>query len=301
MLAVVIPTRNRKLELNSLLNRLDKINTAINQVIVIDSSDNQIDLNHNYVNIKIEYYHTNIKSAAIQRNIGMSKVNDKSKYLAFLDDDVLPDPDYFKQLISVLNKKGAIGVSGLAVSTTNTSNRKSHGLAFNLKRIFMLDSKKGGNVLRSGVNIPVIKNRNINGAIHAYWLIGCALWDFQKIRNIRFDHRFYGQSLGEDVLFSLQASKLGNLFVDTETILSHSESLINRPNYFTFNRMWVRNRYYIVKKLSNRKFYPGFHWCNLGKTIILVISVFRYPKRSITSLLGMAVGIYDLVVGKNDN
>ena len=301
MLAVVIPTRNRKIEMSLLLNRLDKINTAINQVIVIDSSDNQIDLNHNYVNIKIEYYHTNVKSAAIQRNIGMSKVNDKCKYLAFLDDDVLPDPDYLKKLISVLNKKIAIGVSGLAVSTTNTSKRKSQGPAFNLKRIFMLDSKKSGVVLRSGVNIPVVKDRNINGAIQTHWLIGCALWDFQKIKNLRFDNRFYGQSLGEDVLFSLHASKLGSLFVDTETVLFHSESSVNRPNHFTFNRMWVRNRYYIVKKLSNRKFYSSFHWCNLGKIIILVISVFRSPKRNIASLLGMAIGLIDLVIGKNEN
>jgi hypothetical protein len=165
--------------------------------------------------------------------------------------------------------------------------------------VFLLDSKQKGVILSSGVNIPVKASPSSNIIVKTEWLIGCALWDFRKIKNLRFDNRLSGQSLGEDVLFSLNASRLGPLFVDPSVHLEHLESEKERPNQFIFYRMWVRNRYFIVSQLTGKKYKPTFHWCNFGKSIILLIFIAKNPVKSITGLAGMAFGYFDLIRKQN--
>jgi GT2 family glycosyltransferase len=156
-------------------------------------------------------------------------------------------------------------------------------------------------ILNSGVNIPVITSTSSHKIVQTEWLIGCALWDFQKIKDLRFDNRLFGQSLGEDVLFSLKASRIGPLVVDLRTYLEHTESGKERPNQFEFYRMWVRNRYYIVSELTNKKCQPAFHWCNLGKSIILFAFIIKNPIKSTSGLMGIAFGYFDIIKGKNAN
>ncbi|MEI7670445.1 MAG: glycosyltransferase [Pseudomonadota bacterium] len=295
MLTVIIPTRNRKKELNNILRVLSLTSSGIDKIIVIDSSDKTLKDKIFFKNSKIVYLHTKIKSAAIQRNIGMSLVGANCKFLAFLDDDVIPGSEYFNQLISTLKKNKAIGVSGLAVNSKKFHKNGSNKLATLYRYIFLLDSKKSGIVLKSGVNIPISFEANSSGMVQTQWLIGCSIWDYNKIRNLRFDNRLFGQSLGEDVIFSLKASKNGPLIVNLSTFLEHTESSKQRPNNFEFYRMWVRNRYYIVKEVSEEKYHPAFHWCNFGKFIILLMFIVKSPTNSLSGLRGMIYGYFDLL------
>jgi len=299
MLTIIIPTRNREKELNNLLEVLNKTNSVIHQIIIVDSSD---EISNNLVyssNRNIFYHHTLIKSAAIQRNIGIEFVDAHCKFLAFLDDDVLPSTDYFNKLINTLNSKNAVGVSGKAINSKKPKETNEGKLSQIYRYVFLLDSKESGVILKSGVNIPVKNNPSSKVIVKTEWLIGCSLWDFRKIKNLRFDNRLFGQSLGEDVLFSLKASRLGSLFVDTSVQLEHLESEKERPNQFEFYRMWVRNRYFIVSQLMGKKYKPTFHWCNLGKSIILFIFIAKNPVKSLTGLAGIAFGYFDLIRKQN--
>jgi len=295
MITIIIPTRNREKELTNLLQSLTVIKTLIDEIIIVDSSDSNSHNLNSFNKYKINYHHTNIKSAAIQRNIGMALVNENCKLLAFLDDDVLPGEEYFNQLSNVLTENNAIGVSGLAINYNKSEKNGRNKLATLYRQIFLLDSKIQGIVLKSGVNVPIKCEENLSKIAKSQWLIGCALWDYQKIKKLRFDTRLFGQSLGEDVIFSLKASKIGPLFVNAGVRLDHTESTIERPNHFDFYRMWVRNRYYIVKELSSSKYQPAFHWCNFGKSIILFILIMKNPIQSLNSLTGMLYGYFDLV------
>jgi GT2 family glycosyltransferase len=298
MLTVVIPTRNRQNELISLLEYL-KSQVIVNEIIIVDSSD-QKKLDTRDLDNNVKYIYTEIKSAAIQRNIGISTVKEKCDYVAFLDDDVLPPQNYFSKLIDSMELTNAIGVSGIAVNKKKETSKKQNELAYFLRRIFLLDSSKRGVVLKSGVNTAVnmkIENKEL---VQAEWLIGCAIWDFHKIKNFRFNENFYGQSLGEDVLFSMRANKYGKLYVNTKVILNHYESALGRPNEYIFYRMWVNNRLYIVKELANTRTSIYFHWCNFGKILILLIKFFKAPKNSVLGLAGILKGYLDLL-GKNAN
>jgi GT2 family glycosyltransferase len=196
----------------------------VNQVIVIDSSDSilEIEVSRQW-EFSFLHKHVKIKSAAIQRNIGLDHVFVDSEFLCFLDDDVLPNPDYLLRLVSGLNKVEAVGISGIALNPSKheSMRQKPKGLFGSTQRIFGLDSNCDGKLLRSGVNIPV---RTYSGPVqNVDWLIGCSVWRYSKILDLRFESDFLGQSLSEDVIFSVRASKRGQLLVDPNVHLAHSE------------------------------------------------------------------------------
>jgi GT2 family glycosyltransferase len=242
----------------------------------VDSSDYNQRINDTYSDTRIVYQTTEIKSAAIQRNIGMELVSEPTKYLAFLDDDVQIESNYFSKLIDTLNSTEAIGVSGLAVNPKAKSTSDIFKNSFS--RFFLNDSKKSGIILRSGINIPV-KDKS-SRTIKAQWLIGCSIWNYDKIKSLRFEKDFFGQSLGEDVIFSLKASEFGSLFVDTSVTICHLETEIMRPNSEEFTYMWVTNRLRIVQSSKNPKLnLLPYHWANLGK-FLQILFVTNHGKSS---------------------
>lgn len=298
MLTVVIPTRDREIELLNLLTNLLKFKNPF-EIVVVDSSNTKNDNQIFTQNTRIRYIHTEIKSAAIQRNIGIDKIPDNCRYVAFLDDDVMPNSEYFDKLISLLEEKDAVGVSGFARNSKRPSFVKLHLFRDNLKRVFLLFSQNEGTVTKSGVNVPAKIRNSPPYIVKVDWLIGCSVWDFQEIKGLRFNSNFFGQSLGEDVLFSLQASRRGALYVDTSVILEHSESKLGRPSEFGFYRMWVRNRYAIVTELNGRRFQLEFHWSNLGKFLSLTVTILFNPLQKIKAIAGMLVGYYQIFELRN--
>ena len=281
MLTVVIPTRNRPEQLKTCLAAIFKNSILPDKVIIIDSSDFNHKNNDIPTDKRISYQTTLIASAAIQRNIGIESVSSDTKYLAFLDDDVIIPSDYFLKLINTLKSTGAIGVSGLAVNPQkNCVTGNNSALRDLFSRFFLNNSKKNGVILSSGVNIPVrVKSPN---PIKVQWLIGCALWNYNKVKLIRFEKDFFGQSLGEDVIFSLKASQNGSLCVDTSVEICHLESKTMRPNSEEFTFMWITNRLRVIRSGKNRMLnLIPFHWANLGKFLQILFTERQDKKREI--------------------
>jgi glycosyltransferase involved in cell wall biosynthesis len=245
MISVVIPTRNRYDLLNSCLDKILNNSVKPRQIIIIDSSDTNIRKSFSHLSPTIEHEFTEVKSAAVQRNIGIDRVNTNCNYLAFLDDDVLVPKNYFADLLSTFKELDCVGVSGVAINLgMNDKNKKSKFVNL-ISKFFLLDSRNSGKLLSSGVNVS-IKEKS-NKPLIVEWLIGCSIWDYKRVRSVRFEKDFYGQSLGEDVLYSIKAAKIGTLAVNTNVILNHLESEIMRSSDEDFMFMWVKNRLKIVK------------------------------------------------------
>lgn len=297
MISVIIPTRNRSELLTRCLNAILDNSIKPNRIIVIDSSDFDKRKRIGFLSDNIEQEFTEIKSAAKQRNIGLNKVDINCKYIAFIDDDVIIPENYFTDLISSMERYGYLGISGLAINIDNNLLGKPKSRIKKLiSQMFLLDSNANGVLLRSGVNIP-IKMRSAN-PVESEWLIGCSIWNYSKIKDLRFEEDFYGQSLGEDVIFSLKASKRGKIAVDTNVLLNHLESPIVRPNREEFMSMWIRNRKRIVSEMETGYFkYLAFHWANFGK--FLQIIVFPNPNK-LLEVRGLLSG-YELCCRKNEN
>jgi hypothetical protein len=94
------------------------------------------------------------------------------------------------------------------------------------------------------------------------------------------------------VIFSLKASKLGKIAVDTNVVLNHLESPILRPNEEAFMYMWVKNRKRIVSEMqSGISGYLAFHWANFGK--LLQIILLSNPNK-LLKIKGIFCGYRDL-------
>jgi glycosyltransferase involved in cell wall biosynthesis len=113
--SIIVPTRNRKELLVNLIETINLEDENLTDLIIVDSSDRNIESEIAILNKKIRYLFTDIRSASIQRNLGVKHASSNSKYIFFLDDDVRPDKDYFKSLLSTIKQNSAIGASGIAL------------------------------------------------------------------------------------------------------------------------------------------------------------------------------------------
>jgi glycosyltransferase involved in cell wall biosynthesis len=290
--SVVIPTRNRSVPLINLLNRIINQSLLPYEIIIVDSSEIK-QSTYEDIDESIRYIHTSEKSAARQRNIGMSHVKEETQILFFLDDDTNPNSTYFESMLDTLFSVNAIGVSGLAINHKKVERIKPSGLVGFFKKISFLDSDIDGKVLMSGVGIPV---RNMNaGIIEVEWLIGCSCWDFKKIKKLKFEEDFKGYSLGEDVIFSVNARKLGKLFVNSKIILEHTELPQADSNIIKHNYMWVYYRFRLSKYVDNKiAFYPAFYLSTLFKVISSLLSIPISPIMSIKQIIGTTLGLINI-------
>ena len=268
-IGIVIPTRNRKAELERVLTCIKNQDTQIDEIIVVDSSDEYVPLPiWTHSEIKFSHIHTQIRSAAEQRNIGKRMIDNDVEFLTFLDDDVLVEHDYVSRLIENLVLSDAVGVSGVALNQQLSQRRmKPSGFLGLARRIFLLDSNRDGVLLRSGVNIPVRSDLDEN--IEVDWLIGCSMWRRGLISQLEFECDFQGQSLGEDVIFSVRARKIGKLITNPSIVINHYESPIDRPEKLVHFQAWVENRRRLINVMGGgiaRR--AAFQLSNLGQALI---------------------------------
>ena len=268
-IGIVIPTRNRRGELERVLTCIKNQDIQIEEIVVVDSSDEYEPLPE-WTNseIKLSHIHTQIRSAAEQRNIGKRLINNKVEFLAFLDDDVLVEHDYASRLVEILVLSDAVGVSGVALNQKLSQRRmKPSGFVGLARRIFLLDSNRDGVLLRSGVNIPIRSDLDEN--IEVDWLIGCSMWRSGLISKLEFERDFKGQSLGEDVIFSVRARKIGKLITNPSIVINHYESPIDRPEKLVHFQAWVENRRRLInvmgEGITSR---TAFQFANLGQALI---------------------------------
>jgi len=289
--SIIVPTRNRKKLLVNLIKTINLEDENLNELIIVDSSDKNVENEIAILNKKINYFFTDIRSASIQRNLGVKQISSNSKYVFFLDDDIKPEKDYFDSLLSTIKQSSAIGASGIALEPKIYIKAKINFFVSIFKRLFLLDSKIGGSLLKSAVNIPIQGNLKEGVEIYdAQWLIGCSVWDIDIFTKINFPTNFFGQSLGEDVLFSSKAKEFGKLVVNSKIILEHNMSETERPNEKEHYQMWIRNRFIISKELRLSKVNILYHWANLGMFINIFLNIPIKRSESLNSIKGIFLG-----------
>lgn len=275
--AIVIPTLNRHAYVNELLENISKMSTQPAIVVVVDASRDVYVSNSKNSSIKV--IASTIRSAAVQRNLGikyLSELNLDLDYLAFLDDDVRVLPDYLQLIHTNFgNFPQAIGLSGIAISENE---RKLRARKF---WNFIGLSGKDGALTKAAINIPV---RNATSQVEVDWLIGCSVWKWNIAQRLMFQSDFMGQSVFEDVLFSVEASHFGKLMVDPQIVITHLLAEEERPNNLNHYRSWVVNRYRLKRVAPERFSLLAFFVANFVVAIKLIVSL--RVKGAIGILLG---------------
>jgi len=323
-ISLVIATYQRPNPLRKLLDSIGKQTIKPFEVIVVDASDNELtkiifenrtfDLNVNYQEVSFEH-----KGSAQQRNYGVKLVDKESDIIAFLDDDLVVEPDYFEKILETYkNYPDAIGVGGIDLNNNNYF-RKKEGIKYNEFNYYELD----GWVVKEPLRIKARKLFGLmtnlqpglipeyshgrsslppNGKIYEVeHFMGC-IASFRKelFDKIKFSEYFVGYGLYEDFYCCVRALAYGKLYVNTNAKVWHYHEPSGRPDFFKYGRMVVRNGWYVWRvRFPHPSFKARFKWhaTTLLLAIIRLMNVITGPSRknAFLDFTGRMVGWFGVI------
>jgi len=247
---LIIPTYNRIFNLRRLLNQLSKLNLFFYEILVVDSSDfikrKEILNICNRFNAKLIF---SIKSSSsLQRNIGLENRNKNTKFVMFLDDDVIFYKDTFFEMNKIIDKyqnDSAIVGFGFNQISNNNFNLLEKIKTSKFMRIINLYSDKPGQVTKGGWHSKIL---NVQNDILADWVFTTAsIFKSQNIKNKYFDETFGNYSYLEDLDYSYNLTKSKKkILISSKAKFKHPKN-IDRSS-FLFGKIEIINRYRIIYK-----------------------------------------------------
>lgn len=328
--SLVVCTYMRPKPLSDLLASV-KIQTLYpNEIIIVDGSTNeetkQILASSIFQNLKYFLLDAAHRGLTKQRNFGVSKVDQDSEIVCFLDDDTILEPNYFEEIINAFKAdRDVVGVGGIAINE-NLWKKKNHEKTYNPKRYYEFEGyvyPEGlRNVVRNylGLQSNLTPGRMpeyshgktcsfpITGKVYEVDLLIGMSFSFKKsvFQHIGFSTYFEGYGLYEDADFSIKAQNFGKNVISTKAQLSHFHNPSGRPNQYQYGKMVVRNGWYVWRlKYPKPSWVARFKW----HAITLVLAIIRgvnaittaQRKKALTEFLGRMMGWFSLFFNKPNN
>lgn len=284
---VIVCTRNRPEDIARLLESLSA-QGWMPRVMFVDSSDGDetMDLVQAWLTGAPNRgaYCRSEPGLARQRMAGVLGLSSDTRIVHFIDDDVVLEAGYFSAIETAFANDQVVGVQGLVIDAP--PHRVSGAAAF-----FLLDSRREGIVLTSGMNIVVYDATAVR---EVEWLSGCCMsYRRHVLESLSFDTRMTGYSLGEDLDFSYRVGKSGRLLVAPAARLRHLRSPVDRLDVRRLTTEQVVWRHSWVSELrgfgvSRRAFW----WSAYGDLLLSTISGYlRGDEASVERARGLRDGI----------
>lgn len=322
--SLIICTYKRPEILLRLLSSVKKQETYPDEILIIDGSpdDKTLQAVKSKDFTSLNYFQVKEKDRGItrQRNFGVSKVQEGVEIICFLDDDVVLETNYFKELLKTYRKKpDAIGVGGYILAEVEW--KKNVPPSFEDYEIDGYVRKLGSrNVLRKRLGLlsdkapgvmPEFSNGYSTGFLPPsgkvypveYFMGGVASYKKELFDKISFSSYFEGYGLYEDLDFCLRASSLGQLYVNTAARLHHLHEESGRPNKFVYGKMVVRNGWYVWRiKYPKPDLDARLKWHGTVLLLTLIrlgnILTTSNKREAFTESLGRIVGWWSLLFKK---
>jgi GT2 family glycosyltransferase len=251
--SLIIATYQRPDDVSNLVEKIDALPSRPFEVIVVDGSADseteqklldwtaRFDPSFNLI------YARSPAGLTRQRNIGIDLSS--GKYLFFLDDDCVPQRNYFPEIRSVFEKDlaGQVGaVSGLIINEMHAPLSFRWRLRLALRMVPRLEP---GIYHSSGTALPPNLISPFSGLRRIDTLSGCAM-SFRRIvfDQHRFSEFFSGYSQGEDLEISLRIRKQWDILWCGDAHAIHLHAPGGRPPSFSKGVMEIRNKHFIWKR-----------------------------------------------------
>jgi glycosyltransferase involved in cell wall biosynthesis len=287
--SLISPTRNRPHFVKNLLQKFSDLSVHFFEIIVVDSSDNEHQgLVENICKKFLANYFYTWPSTSHQRNFGIEKKNSSTKYIMFLDDDII----FYDNAIFEMNEiiKKFEYMNDVAAYGFNQIQQENKTFFENIKNSKLcsylgLYSNKPGVVLQSGWHSKIL---NLKEDIFADWIFTTVcIYKFDYIKNFRFDETLGRYSYLEDLDFSLNLKLIKKkIFISSRAKFAHPKN-IDRSS-FDFGLLEVTNRYKIVKKHNLSSFH--FSIVSLLRFFISFCGIFSLNKKLLLRSLGNIAG-----------
>lgn len=218
-----------------------------------------------------------------QRNRGIEfALKENTSIFHFLDDDVLPNLDYFDEMTRVFElHTDLLGATGkrLGEVMPKTDTRRSIRNSYEWIIQLLRGKFEEGKVSRSGQNFLTYGSqpRRVD------WLSGCSMSFSRAVfLSNRFDESFDGYSLMEDLDFTYRVSLQGPLLYWPAAQVTHTFSQVNRwPAYKSF---YVEANNRTVFLLKHRKHFSFFRHLALYFVESSAFSILGFLKFKISYL-----------------
>ena len=216
-ISVIIPTKNRVDDLRQTFESLVAQTRRPDEIVIVDQSSVTA-LDPKGAPIPVVYIHNpQISGLTHARNVAMERA--RGDIWLFLDDDVVLDPDFVKELLSAYTP-GTAGVSGVI------TNYSRPGIT---RRLFETVFVKGP---FHDERQPVYWRANTGraGSPQQVKELGGGLMSFRSdcVRHLRFDMNLTGGCLAEDIDFCARLPRGTVLLIAPNARLVHNRSAVGR-------------------------------------------------------------------------
>jgi GT2 family glycosyltransferase len=300
-ISVVIPTKDRPQDLAKCLGSIFNQTLLPDEIVIVDCST-QKQLNSSIVaeaneKVKTIYLHT-APGLTYQRNRGIEASS--GDILLFLDDDIVLDKNFVKEIVNVFENDREQKVAG--VYGNIVSPEKQHDLSLRqvlvwviqavnrlIAAVFFLSQNGNGRFRASGFPTYVHGAKEtkrvecLPGGLTAYRR--------EVFAEFKFDENLHGYAYMEDDDFSYRLSrKYENVFTPYAKAF-HNVSPASRIGSAARERMLIENSHYLFKKNlpPTLKHKLAYYWAVLGLGLGAAIS--SITGRDPGILKGFVVGL----------
>ena len=278
-IALIVCTRTRPTYMLGLLQNLDSLTVIPAKILIIDSSDDESTLQLiESPEVSVKERITYIKSLPglpHQRNEGIkrilsSKEFDQISLISFTDDDCRLSEDYFEHLSTLVESDIHFSaITGFLISGERAK-------ASLWRRIFLLDSKSSGSVLKSGYTTPIQCKDSL---CDVEWIPGGSMNIKRAVfESIQFDSRL--RMYGEDLKMSLMLSQIGPLLAHTKMEYKHLEATLGKDNLADVISFTDGIRWQLARDFPDQIQRKYVLWSILGSVIANLIGYFKSSENS---------------------
>lgn len=297
-LSVIIATKDRLQALTECLESLQRQTVPPQTVIIIDASANkkaEVTAKRILEKENINLVYKNSKPGlTYQRNLGIRQ--NPNELVLFIDDDVILDSNYIKEIKSIFLNDPAGKIGG--VTGRIQPGKQKSILSILIRKIFCLSEPGRGEVKKSFANNS-IHPRYVDEMFEVQWLSGCNQCYRKEVFNdFLFDENLASYAYMEDVDFSFRVGqKYKLIFIPHARLVhniqvSHDTRLRKREK----QRMFMLNLYYLFKKNQSQTLTYKFchYWSYIGYLLRGLLL-----ERSFAFTMGTVQGIMMNLSGKN--
>lgn len=248
-ISILITTRNRAAFLSNLLESISLNTRSANQIIVVSSGYLIDDVVKPYRDsFNWEFYHLDEVGQSAQKKFGISKINVKSEWIIFLDDDVTVGVNFIEDIESRIERFEFDSVVGVGFRLASNS-KQNLGIKFKFLSTILSLTGLHGFASQLGIFVPY---RFSSKKIQVKWVNGLSMWRKDTLN--LYDLPFYNSKYAalEDVIFAQKARKLGKLIYEPNIILRDQNLFV------THNMGLMQLKYYSLWKFWTLKKYSKF-------------------------------------------
>lgn len=327
-LSLIVCTYRRPWQVQTLLAAIEGQRRLPDETLIVDGgSDNETEQVVQRVQQEnqipnLRYYRVPPEERGLtrQRNYGISLA--QRELVAFLDDDTVPEPYYFAEIIGCFERHpDAAGVGGFITNESDWRPSKG-GKRFPLglfrwgewerredyrwrlrKLLGLTSSLPPGWMPDTGHGRPVgFLPPDGNDYKVEFLMGGSSAWRRSVFTRHQFSLYFAGYGLYEDMDFCVRVAREAPLYLCTRARVAHYHAPLGRPNWFDYGEMVVRNGWFVWRRRwPNPPASSSLRWwattivltlCRIGDTV-------RGPERkqSLTEALGRMRGMVAVLSG----